>query len=328
MSRGKPRESGGEEVFHSKPKFLTLSCPFDSFTLPPCCNCAVIVKWLDGLGHVHTERSAGEESQERNRDIPRKGSFVMPVGFMGSDHNDNLDGPVLEVYLLGLIDYEDGLRLQRRLVYEVSGSRGQLAGLILCEHPPTITVGRLGSRAHIECDDEELAARGLTVRWINRGGGCNLHVPGQLIAYPVWPVDSQDLGIAQYLARLESCLVGVLREFDIRGTVRPDHSGIWTSAGQIASIGVSVSRWVSYHGMTLNVAGAKDQFRIIHPEGNGQLRATTLEAERLRPAPMAKVRECLIHQFVATFQPARYDLYTHHPMLTRQGRSRVYAKTR
>src|SRR5947209_15502199 len=97
----------------------------------------------------------------------------------------NTAPPVLEVYLLGLVDYEDALRLQRRLVYEVGGANGDLAALVLCEHPPTISVGRRGSRAHIECDDEELASRNIRVRWVNRGGGCYLHVPGQLVVYPI-----------------------------------------------------------------------------------------------------------------------------------------------
>ena len=251
----------------------------------------------------------------------------MSVGPMDFEGGDKLDGPVLEVYLLGVLDYEDALRLQRRFVYEVSGSNGQLAALILCEHRPIITVGRRGSRSHIECDDDELAARGLAVRWVNRGGGCNLHLPGQLVAYPIWPFQPESLDFRGYLRRLERCLLDVLGEFDVCATARSDHAGIWTSAGQIASIGVSVSRWVSYHGMTLNVSGVKDQFRIIHPEGNGALRATTMEAERQRPAPMAKVRECLVSKFVETFQPARYNLYTNHPMLTQPGRTRVYARS-
>lgn len=242
--------------------------------------------------------------------------------------SDNLDAPVLDVYLLGLLRYDDALRLQRRLVYEVSGSNCQSAALILCEHYPAISVGRLGSRSHIECDDVELRERRLPVRWVNRGGGCMLHVPGQLAVYPIWPFAPQHVDLNDYVERLESCVLRVLRDFDIRASVRGDHCGISTQTGQIASIGVSVSRWVSYFGMTLNVSGMRNQFRILHPEGNGSLRATTMEAERQRPAPMAKVRECVLTKFVEQFQPARYNLYTHHPMLRPKGRPRTYASSR
>jgi lipoyl(octanoyl) transferase len=254
--------------------------------------------------------------------------MAVPTALPQADmDNDRLDGPVLDVYLLGLLRYEDALRLQRRLVYEVSGSGGQAAALVLCEHHPIISVGRSGSRSHIDCDDGELRARRLAVRWVNRGGGCMLHIPGQLAVYPIWPFHPHRLDFCAYMDRLEHCLLRVLDEFDIRGFTRPGHPGIWTCAGQIASIGISVSRWVSYFGMTLNVSGVRDQFRILHPEGNGSLHATTMEAVRQRPAPMAKVRECMVSQFVESFQPARYNLYTQHTMLGSAERSRIYARS-
>src|SRR5215831_13834678 len=85
-------------------------------------------------------------------------------------------GPVLQVYLLGSVDFEAALSLQRRLVFDIAGTRSA-AALILCEHPPLITVGRQGSWAHILCGPEELRARRWGVRWVNRGGGTLLHQP-------------------------------------------------------------------------------------------------------------------------------------------------------
>ena len=88
--------------------------------------------------------------------------------------------PPLEIYMLGLVDFEDAQRLQRRLVYDL-GERGGSA-LVLCEHPPTISVGRSGSRSHIAPDDVLLRSLGVRVHGVNRGGGCVLHRPGQLAA--------------------------------------------------------------------------------------------------------------------------------------------------
>src|SRR2546425_3979032 len=85
-------------------------------------------------------------------------------------------GSALQVYLLGLVEFEAALNLQRRLVYEVSGNRDS-AALILCEHPPLITVGRQCSRAHILKEADDLTGRRWPVRWVNRGGGCLLHQP-------------------------------------------------------------------------------------------------------------------------------------------------------
>src|SRR5947209_11132814 len=85
----------------------------------------------------------------------------------------------LQVFLQGATAFESALAFQRRQVYQVSGDPAS-AVLLLCEHPPLITVGREGSRAHILYEPEELGARQWRIRWVNRGGGCILHLPGQL----------------------------------------------------------------------------------------------------------------------------------------------------
>lgn len=241
------------------------------------------------------------------------------------ENGEKLSRPVLEVYLLGRLEYEQALRLQNRLLYDVSGSDGRLAALIVCEHHPIISVGRLGSRAHIACDDDELAARRLAVRWVNRGGGCVLHAPGQLAAYPIFPVPVGAVLLHHYVLGLERCLLKVLDEFLIQGQPRPDHTAIWTRRGQIATIGVAVTRWVAYHGLTLNVTGWIEPYRIVHPEGNGAVCVTTMEAERKRHIAMSKVREALVRWFVQSFGLERYHLYTHHPMLTSGERRHAFA---
>ena len=87
--------------------------------------------------------------------------------------------------MLGLVNFAELQVLQRRIVYDL-GERGG-AALILCEHPPTISIGRSGSRAHIAADDEMLQAMGIRTFYVNRGGGCVLHLPGQLVAYLLMP---------------------------------------------------------------------------------------------------------------------------------------------
>src|SRR5262245_32425790 len=105
--------------------------------------------------------------------------------------------PPLEVYLLGLTPFDDAQRLQRRLVYDIGETGG--GALILCEHPPTISVGRSGSRAHIAADDEELNDLFIRSHWVNRGGGCVLHLPGQLAAYLILPLEPLRLTLGAYL---------------------------------------------------------------------------------------------------------------------------------
>src|SRR4051794_23321073 len=132
--------------------------------------------------------------------------------------------PPLEIYLLGLVDFEDVQRLQRRLVYDLGEGGG--GALVLCEHPPTISVGRSGSRAHIRADDDELRERAIRVHWVNRGGGCVLHLPGQVVGYLALPLRPLGLDLRGYLDRLHEAIIATLAEFDLRGTSRPDAAGV------------------------------------------------------------------------------------------------------
>src|SRR5262249_37499690 len=123
--------------------------------------------------------------------------------------------PLLQADLLGAVGFRAALALQRRLVFEVSGEPGR-AALVLCEPPPLITVGRQGSRAHILCEPDELRSRRWHVRWVNRGGGCLLHLPGQLAVYPVLPLRPLGLGVQGYLDRLQAAVADVLDDFGVR----------------------------------------------------------------------------------------------------------------
>ncbi len=232
----------------------------------------------------------------------------------------------LEVYLLGIIELEEALRLQRRLVYDLTEQGG--AALILCEHPPTISVGRVGSRAHIRPDDDQLKSWGLPVRWVNRGGGCVLHLPGQLSFYLVLGLNPQTLNLRLYLDRLSGALVDLLGEFELRGHVGTEVSGVYLGPSRVASLGVAVNRWIAYHGGTLNVATYLDPFDLVlnEPGSAGHsLRQTSMEAWRQRPTPMAKVRESLIRHIELRFGVEQHHLYTDHPLIRRKPRAHVYA---
>jgi len=222
---------------------------------------------------------------------------------------------LLRAYLLGLADFESALAFQRRLVYDVTGDRAG-AALMLCEHPPIITVGRHGSWRHILCAPEELRARRWRVRWVNRGGGCLLHVPGQLAIYPIVALDHFGLGLQAYLDRLQETLVAVLDDFGVRGETRPGRPGVWVGARLIAGTGVAVRDWVAYYGAALNVNPGLLPFRLVDSGGDGPM--TSLERERRGPVRAALVRERLLEHFAARFGFAETALFSDHPALNRK----------
>jgi lipoyl(octanoyl) transferase len=233
----------------------------------------------------------------------------------------------VHAYLLGTVPFEAALRLQRRLHYEVSGDRSQ-AGVILCEHAPILTVGRQGSRAHILFEPEELWQRQWPIRWVNRGGGSLLHLPGQLAIYPILPLDSLGLGVQAYLDHLHQLVQDLLDDFGVRGEMRAGQPGIWVNGRLIAAVGVAVRDWVSYYGIYLNINPSLHLFRLVRPDAiqtplphltvSEGATMTSLERERRGPLRSGLVRERLLEHFQAHFPCSRLSLFSDHPSLDGQ----------
>src|ERR1700677_1215199 len=221
---------------------------------------------------------------------------------------------VLQAYLLGTVDFDAALVLQKRLLYDISGNRDQ-AALILCEHPPCITVGRHGSRAHILYEPEELEHRGWPVRWVNRGGGCMLHLPGQLAIYPILPLDRVGLNLADYLVRMGLALQDLLAEFHLPSPPQATGAGIFVGPRMLAGFGVAVRDWISYFGAYLNVQPTLDLFRRIRTGEAGVEPMTSLERERRGPVRPSLVRERLLEHWQKRFDFGRVTVFSEHPFL-------------
>lgn len=230
-------------------------------------------------------------------------------------HTEN----VLHAYLLGTVDFETILQLQRRLHYEVSGNREQ-GCLILCEHPPIITVGRQGSRAHVLLEPEELRVRDWRVRWVNRGGGAWLHLPGQLAVYPILALDHLELDLHSYLQRLSQVAQAVLGEFSLRGSIRADKNGVRVNDRLLAAMGVAVKDWVSYFGAIFNINPDLEFFRHVRCGGMREPPMTSLERERRGRLQATLVRERFVEQFQTQFGFARVSLFTDHAALRNRRR--------
>ena len=169
---------------------------------------------------------------------------------------------VLEVRRLGRTPYADAHALQQELVTRrVEDSVGDL--LLLTEHEPVITVGR-GTPAE---EQRSLAATGIPVVEVERGGEATYHGPGQLVAYPILKLSEDKRDLHRYLRDLEEAVIGVLSELAIEGTRRPGLTGVWIGERKVCSIGVAVRRWVTWHGLALNLHTDLTPFRRFHPCG-------------------------------------------------------------
>jgi lipoyl(octanoyl) transferase len=220
----------------------------------------------------------------------------------------------LQAYLLGMLDFESMLRLQRRLHFDVTSDRRQ-AAIVLCEHTPTITIGRQGSRAHLHMEPEELQTRRWPVRWVNRGGGCLLHLPGQIALYSIIPLDRLHCSLPDYVVRLGGAIRDLLDDFSIHAEIRVDERGVWVGSRLLAAVGVSVRDWVTTYGAYINIYPSLDLFRAVTSVADCTETMTSLERERRGPVRPSLVRERLIEHFRVRFGFGRVALFSEHPLL-------------
>ncbi len=185
----------------------------------------------------------------------------------------------LRVCRLGPTRYADGLALQQSLV---AARAAEATGdwLLYPDHPPVLTVGRSASPDSMRVDPETLRRMGIDVFEVARGGDVTWHGPGQLVGYLITHLDAHGRDLHRFLRRIEQGLIRTLRVLEIEGERHPGRTGVWVGGQKIASIGVAVRRWVSYHGFALNVAPDLRFFDLIHPCGLHGIRMTSV-AERL-----------------------------------------------
>lgn len=200
------------------------------------------------------------------------------------------------VYDLGsLTDYKWVWDFQRVLVEKRLNSQIQ-DSLVLNEHNHVLTIGRNGHR-------ENLLQEGLPLYEIERGGDITYHGPGQLVGYPIVDLQQYPLGIKQYVQLLEQVLVEALDQFDIKSEGRlGKETGVWTLSGRkIASIGVAVSHWISYHGFALNVSTDLSYFHRIKPCGFDSEVMTSIENELGKSISMREVKDMILSSFSERF---------------------------
>jgi lipoate-protein ligase B len=198
----------------------------------------------------------------------------------------------LGVCHLGPTPYREGLALQEALVRrcararEGEGTADAAAGitdwLLFPDHPPVLTVGRGGSEASLRVSRAALAARGVELFEVSRGGDMTWHGPGQLVGYPVVDLARVGRDLHVFLRALEEVLIEALAGWGLAARRVPGRTGVWTGEEKIASLGIAVRGWVSYHGFALNVSPDLGCFDLIHPCGLKGVRMTSLR-ERLGP---------------------------------------------
>jgi lipoyl(octanoyl) transferase len=239
---------------------------------------------------------------------------------------------MMQSLYLGRVDYDAALRLQAEIATLRQEGRVDNT-LLLLEHPPVLTLGRNAQRANILASDELLAARGVTIHEINRGGDVTYHGPGQLVGYPIFdlrslrnPATGARLGPVDFVRLMEEALIRLCAEFGVRTGRICGLTGVWchlrwggvsekscaAKAGdppagekKIAAIGIHVARGITTHGFAFNVTTDLSGFALINPCGITDRPVTSLANEMAHPEELPALDEMAqraARQFGAVFE--------------------------
>jgi lipoyl(octanoyl) transferase len=196
----------------------------------------------------------------------------------------------------GLTPYGAALDIQQ----ELAAARSQQAipdTVMLLEHEPVITLGSRAVRAEeLPRPEAEYAERGIEIVSVPRGGRSTYHGPGQLVCYPVLDLTPRGRDLHRYVRGLERTIVASLAGFGVEGRVvdEPQQSGVWVEDRKIASIGVRCSRWVTSHGLAVNVDLDLGVYDLFDACGLGGARFTSIAAETGRAVTTDDLREPLL----------------------------------
>ena len=194
----------------------------------------------------------------------------------------------------GLVDYAAALAWQQTLVEQRIAAEIP-DSLVLLEHPPVFTLGRGGDERYL------LNPGQVPVHRVGRGGEVTFHGPGQLVGYPILDLKTRGKDVHRYLRLLEDVLITTLAAWDIAATRRDGLTGIWVGTDKIASIGIGVRRWVTFHGFALNVNTDLSYFFAIVPCGLPGVRMTSMQELLKEELPLDTVQSALVRSFARIF---------------------------
>lgn len=213
----------------------------------------------------------------------------------------------LEIIDEGYADYGEMLSKQRELFSMMVERKRQgipidREFILLVEHNPVITLGRHAKQENILFREEELALRGIEVHRIERGGDVTYHGPGQLVAYPILNLEAHKMGVRDYVEMLEEAVIRTLSEFGLKGERVAGASGVWIDARtererKICALGVKCSRYITMHGLALNVNTDLNGFRMINPCGFLDKGVTSMAAELHKEVDINLVKNIIAKHF-------------------------------
>lgn len=198
----------------------------------------------------------------------------------------------------GLLDYRQAFERQSQLVQQHLAGTGQDT-LVLVEHPKTVTLGRRATATDLHFPEQFYAERGVTLKKINRGGLATAHEPGQLVAYPIILLKNKDL--RWYADRFLKVVIALLADYQVEGYLKTGEPGVWVGGCKICSFGIALKKWISSHGIAVNINNSLETFAMIVPCGQPQEVVTSLRQELGAEVDLSQIKERFVAHFCNAF---------------------------
>ena len=201
---------------------------------------------------------------------------------------------------LGLIDYEECYTTQRETV--ARRKLGEIGDtLMLAEHNNVFTVGRTGGKGNLLANEVYLRQKGIKVLNIDRGGDITFHGPGQLVVYPIIELKEKWRDLHKYMRNLEDVVIKFLKRYSVRSRREPGRTGVWASGKKVASIGIGVSNWVTYHGLSININPDLEFFDMIYPCGLRGVKMASLKSLCREDISIEEAKDAILSDFDSVF---------------------------
>ena len=209
---------------------------------------------------------------------------------------------LLKITDCGLADYRQILETQQ-LLREKRQQNEIPNTVLIVEHPAVITLGARQSANRLLIDRQDLSQKNIDVVEVRRGGGTTAHNPGQLVFYPILNLQKTALGINQYIRELEAIGTELLEQLEVHSTRQKGAPGLWIGRRKIASIGVRVSKHITYHGMAINIQNDLSIFDFIVPCGLDNVEMTSVLKETGKRHPMNQIKQNLTELLIEHLSP-------------------------
>lgn len=204
----------------------------------------------------------------------------------------------MKILDLGLVGYGEALRVQKEILASRIQDKAEDT-LIVLEHVPVISFGRLGSDRSIH-DKEFFINKGIELVAAPRGGDITYHAPGQVVLYPVLSLKDRSRDISRYIDFLEKTVRNALMEMGVKAERDPAKRGVWVQGKKIAFIGVAFKKWTTYHGVAVNINNDITPFEHFDPCGESDIRVTSVEKE-IGEVDLRNCKSILIDRFIKDF---------------------------